>query len=262
MSCCQWPGNGVHDKPNPKNGACRGWRSRDRDLCMQISPRIIYTVTRWSVNCASHSQYNLRFFRSFSLILRSWTAARLARCLAARNEAAPNTRTSQLHKDPPNVFFFFFPPNSFCPPCEFGRVRSLFRSSLLISGSGGVAKTHQVRPRAQKWEASLPADSSIFLPFPLFLQLRLCSPWSPRYLPHFSSTREKEGRSQASILKATLGEFKGMASGRLFPHPRVCKLFTFISKIQQPRDLTSAQAHPVCFKKATAFPSPRRPREQ
>ena len=109
MSCSQWPGNGVH-KRNPKTGACRGWRSRDWDLCMQISPWIIFTVTRWSVNCASHSQYNLRFFRRFSLILRSWTAARrlfrsLARCLAARNEAAPDTRTSQLHKEPPNAFF-------------------------------------------------------------------------------------------------------------------------------------------------------------
>ena len=135
-------------------------------------------------------------------------------------ERANFTRTLQT------LFF----PNSFCPPRELGRIRSLFRSSLLISSSGGVAKTHQLRPRSQKWEASLPAVSSIFLPFPLFLQLRLCSPWSPRSLPHFSSIREKEGRSQASILKATHGEFKGLASGRIFPHPRVCKLFTFISK--------------------------------
>lgn len=46
------------------------------------------------------------------------------------------------------------------------------------------------------------------------------------------------------------------------PPGLVSYLLTFISRLERPHDLASAQAHLVASKKATAFPSPRRPREQ
>lgn len=204
MICSQWPGNGVHEKPKPRNRACRGWRSRAWDLRVQISPWIMYIATRWSVNCTSHRQYNLglffrRLFTRFKA-LSSRAACQVFSCNKWGSSWHPNESTS------PRPSKRFHTTRSFYR-AKFGFSSDPVCSFPAVAGFPLPAK-HEPQPRSQKWEASLPAfSSSIFLPIPLFLQLRPCSPppWSPRSLPHFSRTREDERRSQAPILKPTLG---------------------------------------------------------
>lgn len=124
----------------------------------------------------------------------------------------------------------------------------------------------QLRSRSQKWGLSLRLLLlSNFLSFPLLPSTSpplFPLPGHPALFPIPNALWRGGVGAQAPIFKVMLSGLR--VSGRVFPppHPRVCKLFTFISRLERPRDVTNAQAHLVCSKRANAFPSPRRPREQ
>lgn len=147
--------------------------------------------------------------------------------------------------------------NSFFLPCE---VWVLFRSSLLISSRGGVPSSRKAPiPSAVPEMRGLPPRLLLFN-FPSYSLVPSTSPLlSPSLVAPLPSPLLTHSGGRKEVTSSYPQSDSWRASSR---SPGVRKLFTFISKLEQPRDLPSAQAHAVSSKKATAFPSPRRPREQ
>lgn len=146
------------------------------------------------------------------------------------------------------------------PSLPHSEVRGLLRSSLLISGRDGVPSFRTDSTPGATPENERPPSLSLLFSFPWLLQLRPHSfpAWSPPSPLHALGKRGVTRHYPQSDARQT----EGRASGPVFPPPGVCKLLTFISRLERPHDLASAQAHLVSSKKATAFPSPRRPSEQ
>lgn len=171
-----------------------------------------------------------------------------------------STWSSQLHRQPPNVFTH--------PLLSAARNRGSLQTQFVLfrpwPGSLCLHRFNSVRgPRNGRPPS--PPSLQFLTPFPCFLQLR---PRSPPCLvtslfscPGLKHTSEGKG-AHAPILNAKLGLLREGPVVASSSPPGVCKLFTFISRLQRQRDLASAQAHPVSSKKATAFLSPRRPCKQ
>lgn len=163
----------------------------------------MYIATRWSVNCTSHRQYNLglffrRLFTRFKA-LSSRAACQVFSCNKWGSSWHPNESTS------PRPSKRFHTTRSFYR-AKFGFSSDPVCSFPAVAGFPLPAK-HEPQPRSLKWEASLPAFSSIFLPIPLFLQLRPCAPFPTSH-----------------ALGRTKGDHKLLSSKRLlagfFPLPR------------------------------------------
>lgn len=199
-------------------------------------------------------------FGGFSLFLRHWANARLAGVSQKMRQL--DTRTSELHRDPPNAFTQTVPStvrSSGCPDPVY--------SFPAVAGFP-LSALHQLRLRSPKWEASLPAFSSSII-----LSLRSFN-FAPALLSvvipllHFPLlTHSERGKAGSIPYPQNDSQWeKERASGRVFLHPPPPAGFVSYLPSSQGFScrarLASAQAHPVSSEKATAFPSPRRPREQ
>lgn len=126
---------------------------------------------------------------------------------------------------------------------------------------GWPKRTNSVRGPRNERPPSPPSLQFSFLS-PYFFNFASALPGHPAPFPISQAFgRRKGGHKPLSSkrLSESLRDWPVVASSRT---PGFVSYLPSSQKIQQPRDLTSAQAHPVFIKKATAFPSPRRPREQ
>lgn len=137
--------------------------------------------------------------------------------MTARNEAAPNTRTSQLHKDPPNVFFFFFPQTRSARRVnsgEFGVSSDPVCSFQAVEG--WPKRTKSVRGPRNERPPSPPTPQFSFLS-PCFFNFASALPGHPAAFPISQALgRRKGGHKPLSSkrLSESLREWPVVASFR------------------------------------------------
>lgn len=202
--------------------------------------------TGWPVNRTESQAMHLEITPSGALhCVRSGSAAQLARGFAPRDEAARDTRTRPLPHDPASTVPRLVP--------SAPRSRGSLLIQLLISGGTGTPPSRTVStPAATPEMRGLPLCFLLyFLPFPLAPSMR------PHPLPPCPPP-PRTRKSGCPNSQSHAPQAEGRASGPPFPPPG---LVSYLPSSPDWRGRAIAQAHPVASRKATAFPSPRRPGE-